>query len=116
METYDTQLACAWLSIAILALMILVLVASFFKTWPHMPVDPRTVAGAMFYVCDSWMLESLQDLSTMGKKDRDLELRYRRLRYGYGNISGATSGKERMGVDVCDDKGEAALSGSTNSL
>ncbi|ROV91903.1 hypothetical protein VPNG_09763 [Cytospora leucostoma] len=106
LETYKTQLVCAWLSISILCLMILVLVSSFFITWPHMPVDPRTVAGAMFYVCDSWMLETLQGMSTMGKKDRDLDVKYLRLRYGYGRIKGAVSQEERMGVDVCDDTGE----------
>ncbi|ROV91058.1 hypothetical protein VMCG_09594 [Cytospora schulzeri] len=108
-ETYKTQLVCTWLSIAILGLMILVLAASFLTTWPHMPVDPRTVAGAMFYVCDSWMLETLQGMSTMSKKDRDLDVRHLRLRYGYGHLSGAVSGKERVGVDVCDDRGEAAV-------
>ncbi|KUI53572.1 hypothetical protein VP1G_00867 [Cytospora mali] len=88
-ETYKTQLVCTWLSIAILGLMILVLVASFFIDWPHMPVDPRTVAGAMYYVCDSWMLETMQGMSTLSKKDRDLDVKYLRLRYGYGYISGA---------------------------
>lgn len=107
-ETYKTQLVCAWLSISILCLMILVLVSSFFITWPHMPVDPRTVAGAMFYVCDSWMLETLQGMSTMAKKDRDLDVRYLRLRYRYGCIKGAVRKEERMGVDVCNDAGEEA--------
>ncbi|KAK7747290.1 hypothetical protein SLS53_001543 [Cytospora paraplurivora] len=109
LETYKTQLVCAWLSISILCLMILVLVSSFFIKWPHMPVDPRTVAGAMFYVCDSWMLETLQGMSTMGKKDRDLDVKYLRLRYGYGRIKGAASQEERMGVDVCNDTGEEVM-------
>lgn len=107
-ETYRTQLVCAWMSIGILALMILVLAWSFLTAWPHMPVDSRTVAGAMFYVCDSWMLETMQGMSRMGKGDRDLDVRYLRLRYAYGYVSGV-SGKERMGVDVCDDTGEAAV-------
>ncbi|KUI69366.1 hypothetical protein VM1G_11646 [Cytospora mali] len=72
-ETYKTQVVCTWISIAILGLMILVLVASFFIDWPHMPVDPRTVAGAMYYVCDSWMLETMRGMSTLSKKDRDLD-------------------------------------------
>lgn len=108
-ETCKTQIVCAWLSIAILGLMIPVLASSFLVDWPHMPVDPRTVVGAVFYICDSWMLETLQGMSTMEKKERDLDMRCVRLRYRYGLISGAISGKKRMGVDVCDDTGEAAV-------
>ncbi|KAF3761413.1 hypothetical protein M406DRAFT_233216, partial [Cryphonectria parasitica EP155] len=97
-ETYMTQVVCTWLSAAILALMSSTLLLSFFVRWPHMPVDPRTVAGAMFYVCDSWMLDSLEGMSVLDKPGRDWSVRSMRHRYGYGFINGM-SGKSRIGVD-----------------
>lgn len=108
LDTYVTQLVCAWLSITILALMILVIFYSFFIQWPHMPVDPRTIAGAMFYVCDSGMLGTLEGISTRGKEERDTLLRSQRLRYEFVSVEGV-SGKERMCVDICRETGEAAV-------
>lgn len=108
LDTYETQLVCAWLSISILSLMILVILCSFLIRWPHMPVDPRTIAGAMFYVCDSWMLGTMEGMATLGKKERDPIIRAQRLRYEFANSVGV-SGKERMNVDVCGETGEAAI-------
>lgn len=73
-----------------------------------MPVDPRTIAGAMYYVCDSWVLGSLEGISRLTKKDRDLNLRWKRHVYKYGCNEGI-SGKNRMGVDVVDKVDEAAV-------
>lgn len=108
LDTYETQLVCAWFSISILALMILVIVYSFSINWPHMPVDPRTIAGAMFYVCDSWMLSAMEGLATLGKKERDSMMRAQRLRYEFTSSEGV-SGKERMKVDMRGESGEAAV-------
>lgn len=108
LDTYETQLVCAWLSISILALMILVILYSFFIRWPHMPVDPRTIAGAMFYVCDSWMLGTMDGIATLGKKERDSIVRSQRLRYEFASSDGV-SGNERMNVDICGEMGEAAV-------
>lgn len=108
LDTYETQLVCAWLSISILALMVLVILYSFFVRWPHMPVDPRTIAGAMFYVCDSWMLGTMEGMATLGKKERDSVVRAQRLRYEFANSFGV-GGKERMSVDICGETGEAAV-------
>lgn len=108
LDTYETQLVCAWLSISILSLMILVILCSFLIRWPHMPVDPRTIAGAMFYVCDSGMLGTMEGMATLGKKERDSIIRAQRLRYEFAN-SGGVSGKERMNVDICGETGEAAI-------
>lgn len=105
-ETYWTQFICAWFSIAILGLMILTLAASFLVRWPHMPVDPRTIAGAMYYVCDSRMLERMNGLSILNKMERDLETRHMRHKYGFGYIDGM-SGEMRLGVDIVDDTEEA---------
>lgn len=108
LDTYETQLVCAWFSISILALMILVIVISFSINWPHMPVDPRTIAGAMFYVCDSWMLSATEGLATLGKKERDSIMRVQKLRYEFASSEGV-NGKERMKVDMRGESGEAAV-------
>jgi hypothetical protein len=76
----------------------LVIAVSFFVKWPHMPADPSTVAGSMYYVCDSWMLYSFEGLSTLKKKDRDWKVGQMGFRYGYGDIQGV-SGLRRYGVD-----------------
>lgn len=109
LETWQTQIVCAWLSIATLGFMLLVVAASFLIRWPHMPVDPRTVAGAMYYVCDSWMLETMEGMATSTKAERDARMRHLKQNYMYGNREGV-SGKSRLGVDVVDDRGEAAVS------
>ncbi|KAH7026701.1 uncharacterized protein B0I36DRAFT_161379 [Microdochium trichocladiopsis] len=49
-QTSETHTACVYLSCAVLGLMLLVTCASFLVDWPHMPVDPSTLAGAMYYI------------------------------------------------------------------
>lgn len=105
--TTSTRITCVYTSIVILVLVLLVIVASFLVKWPHMPVDPRTIAGAMFYICDSRMLSMFEGMACLGKKERDLEIRYMRSSIEYGLIRGV-SGRERMGVEVYEDRGEAA--------
>lgn len=109
LDKLSTERFCIWASIAILCLMLLVLCASLAIDWPHLPLDPRTIAGAMFYVCDSRMLAAFEGIGpgAAGKRERDRDVRCLRSRYGYGIVHGV-SGGERMGVDVCDDRGEAA--------
>lgn len=38
-----------WLAVTILSTMILVLLGSFLVKWPELPIDPSTIAGAMYY-------------------------------------------------------------------
>lgn len=84
--------------------MVLVVVGSFFVSWPHMPVDPSTIAGAMYYVCDSWMLARFEGLSMMKRRDRDWHVNEMNLRYEFGEIRGA-SGIVRIGVDASTSGG-----------
>lgn len=84
--------------------MVLVVVGSFFITWPHMPVDPSTIAGAMYYVCDSWMLPRFEGLSTMKRRSRDFQVNEMGLKYEFGQITGA-SGVVRIGVDASSSSG-----------
>ncbi|KAK4201020.1 hypothetical protein QBC40DRAFT_64301 [Triangularia verruculosa] len=97
-QTFIASRVCTWLAVAIMSTMWIVVAASFFVKWPHMPVDPSTVAGAMYYVCDSWMLWSLEGLSQVPKEERDRRVQEVGMQYGFGNIVGQ-SGKKRVGVD-----------------
>lgn len=49
-ETWLAHSVCMWMAIAVLCAMVLTLLGSFFVDWPHMPIDPSTMAGAMYYV------------------------------------------------------------------
>lgn len=101
-QTWITSRVCTWLAVSILTIMWLVIVGSFFVGWPHMPVDPSTIAGAMYYVCDSWMLWSMEGLSMVGKRERDRKVVEMGLRFRFGNIVGL-SGRKRVGVDGLKD-------------
>lgn len=103
-QTMMTHMVCTWMAVGILCIMVLVVAASFFIRWPHMPVDPTTIAGAMYYVCDSWMLWSFDGLSTTTKKELDLTVSGFGLRYAFGDVEGI-SGLRRIGVDAVDGSG-----------
>jgi hypothetical protein len=90
-------LVCTRLSLACLAAMIGIVLWSFFIRWPPMPVDPRSVAGALWYVCESRMLADFAGLAKMDGKERDKRVREMGKRYYYGDLVGRT----RIGVD-CD--------------
>ncbi|KAK1755909.1 hypothetical protein QBC47DRAFT_299683 [Echria macrotheca] len=97
-QTYTTHTVCTWLAVGILFFMWLVIVASFFVSWPHMPVDPSTIAGAMFYVCDSQMLASFEGLSVLSKEERNRRVRDMKAEFRFGQMRGV-SGVRRVGVD-----------------
>lgn len=82
----------------------LVVFASFFVSWPHMPIDPSTIGGAMYYVCDSQMLMSFEGLSVLSKEERDKRVCERGVMFRFGNIIGA-SGMRRVGVDWVSEGG-----------
>ncbi|KAK3687687.1 hypothetical protein B0T22DRAFT_380006 [Podospora appendiculata] len=102
-QAWMTHLVCTWLAVAMLGVMWLVVVGSFFVTWPHMPVDPRTIAGAMFYVCDSRMVLCYEGLGVLGKKERDGRVDEMGLKFQFGDIVGL-SGRKRIGVDALHDQ------------
>lgn len=101
-QTWVAHMVCTWLSVGILGFMWLVVVGSFFVRWPHMPVDPSTVAGAMYYLCDSWVLWSLEGMSTLKKKERDWKISETGLKFRFGEIEGV-SGLRRVGIDGVRD-------------
>ncbi|KAH8659974.1 hypothetical protein BX600DRAFT_467024 [Xylariales sp. PMI_506] len=59
-ETYLAHMVCTWLAVAILSIMVIVMLASFFVQWPNMPMDPSTLAGAMYYVVNPDMLLEME--------------------------------------------------------
>lgn len=91
-----------WTAVGVLCVMVLVLLSSFFIRWPHTPLDPTTIAGAMYYVADSRMLDDFQGLSMVERKDRDQRIVDLGLRYRFGPMMGV-GGKPRVGVDVSKD-------------
>ncbi|KAI5928210.1 hypothetical protein F4810DRAFT_719863 [Camillea tinctor] len=103
-QTFLIHTICTWCAVGIICIMILVVAGSFFVRWPRrMPVDPSTIAGAMYYVCDSYMLNNFSGLSMLGRKERDRRVNQMGFQYEFGEMRGV-SGKERVGVDI-DGKG-----------
>lgn len=100
-QTYRTHIICARLSIGILLLMVLTLIGSMFIHWPDMPVDPRSVAGAMYYVSESSMVDHFTGLAKSEKKDRTRQVKELGGRYWYGDILTA-SGATRKAVERDD--------------
>jgi len=95
--TWVMHEVCAWLSVAILSTMILVLVCSFFVQWPNLPVEPSTVAGCLYYVCDSDILQDFEGMSSMGPKERRERARALGWKYQLSERVDA-SGEAKMGI------------------
>ncbi|KAK3387841.1 hypothetical protein B0H63DRAFT_559289 [Podospora didyma] len=90
--TWPTHQACAWSAVGILALMILVLAYGMgCVRYPVLPVHPGTLAGRLFYVCDSRILEDL----VVGEMETTKQW------VGLGKMVGV-SGEERIGMDYTD--------------
>lgn len=104
-QTYAAHEACMWLTVTSLLVMWVVVVWSFFVTWPHMPVDPSTIAGAVFYVHDSKMLAGFEGLSVLPKEERDGRVCEMGAKYRFGTIVGESRGR-RVGVDWVEYRGD----------
>ena len=103
-QTFDTHQRCTWMAIGILALMIIVLLVNLvFVKYPRLPVDPETLGGGLFYLCDSQMTEELADESgTTESEVSRLGLLGRKKYYRLGQLTGV-SGRRRVGVDFAED-------------
>jgi hypothetical protein len=58
-ETCLAHTVCTRIAVAILCVMILTIVGSFLVPWPSMPLEPDTLAGAMYCVAVPEALEAL---------------------------------------------------------
>lgn len=98
LETGQTQRTCAYLTIAILMVMMVAVAGSLVIRWPHMPVDPRTIAGTMYHLCDSGMLDSFDGLAGVEMRDRDWMVKSMGVWYMFGTVPGS-AGKARVGIE-----------------
>ena len=123
------DVVCARLSIALLSMMMLALLASFFIKWPHMPADPRSVSGMTYYVAESTMFGLFEGLEDLDSAKRDQRIQEMGRRYGYGDCisaGGRTSFRvdadggivgELAGNEVCEaEQSEWTQSRSTSPL
>lgn len=70
----------------ILLLMALTVFSSFFIRWPDMPVDPRSVAGAMYYISESSVTDQLIGVAILNHKERRTRIKEMGGRYWYGEV------------------------------
>jgi hypothetical protein len=99
-QTGTAATVCAVLSCIFLGFMLAVLGSSFFVRYPPMPVDPRCIAGLLWYVSKSAMLEDFEGVSRLEGKERERRVKEMGRRYFYGVLAGEGEGR-RLGVD-CD--------------
>ncbi|KAJ2901843.1 hypothetical protein MKZ38_001322 [Zalerion maritima] len=90
---------CGSIALAILSVMVLTLFTSLFIRWPHMPADPRTVAGATYYVAESGMISLFEGYGDLSPKVRERRIKELGQRFGYGDCM-SMSGRRRYGVDA----------------
>lgn len=59
-QTYPSYIICTTTSMTILSLMIATLLGSILLIgkWPHLPSDPRTISGVMYYLLNSSFYDS----------------------------------------------------------
>lgn len=100
-QTENTHNFSARGAIAILLCMLLTMIGSFFIKWPNMPVDPRSIAGAMYYVGESNMVDQFSGLASVDKKEREKRIKEMGGRYWFGEIL-TKSGASRVGVERDD--------------
>ncbi|RSL80254.1 hypothetical protein CEP51_006706 [Fusarium floridanum] len=92
---------CTQLSVGILSAMSLTIISSFVVPWPDMPVDPRSVAGAMYYVSESVMVDHFSGMASMDNKERERRIRELGGTYMYGELTTRT-GEKRPAVEWDD--------------
>ncbi|KAM7212873.1 hypothetical protein V8F06_011723 [Rhypophila decipiens] len=97
--TWTTFVVCTWISVSVLAVMILVMIASFFVSKPDMPVDVGTTAGKIYYVCDSQLTNDIGEMD--GRDGKIQEIIVPGVKYRFGTTIGV-SGRKRTGIDYLD--------------
>jgi len=113
--TWKMHESCTWMAVLVLGYMILVLVASTVISLRGkrrsknknsvMPVRVNTIAGAMYYLCESGMVKDFEGLSTRGPKERREAVCAMERRYVFGEVVGTVSGTRRVGVDYFGEEG-----------
>ncbi|KAK0644687.1 hypothetical protein B0T16DRAFT_356714 [Cercophora newfieldiana] len=103
-QTWELHLVCAWASVGTLSFLSLVLLWGLvFVKYPTMPIDPGSLAGRLYYLCDAD--DVLKQFSSMGRIDGKHNVAKEWLgsqagkRYMFGQIGGET-GTRGVGVFV----------------
>lgn len=99
-QTADVHTICSRVSAGVLGVMVLVLVVTMFARWPQLPVDPRSIAGEMWYVAEARWVEQLEGLAALNDRERRERLRALGGRWYYGMTS--TRLGDRMAVELHD--------------
>ncbi|KAL2132602.1 hypothetical protein VTI74DRAFT_3592 [Chaetomium olivicolor] len=107
-QTGTAATVCAVLSCLFLGFMLAVLIGSFWVRYPPMPVDPRCVAGLMWYVSKSSMLDDFAGVSELDGKEREQRVKEMGKRYFYGVLLGEGE-STRLGVDSDAGGGEDGM-------
>ena len=100
-QTFLAHEICTWIAIGVLSFMLAVVLGTFLVRWPGLPVDPSTVAGAMYYVADSKVVEMVEGYTQLNGKERNDVIKAMRGRFEFGEVWGV-SGRRRVGVDVAE--------------
>ncbi|KAJ2993519.1 hypothetical protein NUW58_g1814 [Xylaria curta] len=100
-QTFLVSQISIWTSVGILSFMVLVIVISFYVKWPHMPADPSTIAGAIYYIHNSSMPGRFEGLGTLNRKERDQKVTELALLYELGTIK-SVLGAPTVSVDICN--------------
>jgi hypothetical protein len=74
---------------------------SFVIRWPDMPVDPRSIAGAMYYVSESNMVDHFSGMAAMDGDDRKKRIKELGGTYLYGELT-TREGEKRPAVEWDD--------------
>ncbi|KXH45929.1 hypothetical protein CSAL01_09157 [Colletotrichum salicis] len=109
-QTLSSHNICSIISITILVLMMVAVGASLFIKWPEMPVDPRSIAGAMYYVSESRMPDDFEGLSQLSSFDRKKKVGELGRRYLYGALTGKYG--RRMGVESVESVEDTVYNGA----
>jgi len=90
LQTWKLHESCTWASVGIIVYMILVhIAAAMVIKRPYMPIRPDTIAGLVYYVCDSKMLDLFHEgMATAGEKARVVQMRGMGSKFVYKESSG----------------------------
>ncbi|RGP78055.1 hypothetical protein FLONG3_3890 [Fusarium longipes] len=96
-QTSDAHEICSRLSIGILLVMVVAMLSSLSVKWPDLPVDPRSLAGALWYVSDAPWVRGLEGVAAMSANKRKIAVQGLGGRWTYGPIH--TPMGERMCIE-----------------
>ncbi|KAJ4316199.1 hypothetical protein N0V84_007981 [Fusarium piperis] len=85
-QTLLAHQVCSRLSAGLLVFMVIGLFGSLFVRWPDLPVDPRSMVGAMWYVAEAPWVAGVEGVAGMNAKDRKNKIQGLGGRWSYGYV------------------------------